>query len=62
MQPTIEDETEDDPVVMQLFLDFITTEALKSNTLQPYTIEQSAIAHSLMAGVSMDVFSRPRYP
>jgi hypothetical protein len=44
---------------MQLFLDFITTEALKSNPLQPYTIEQSTIAHSLMAGVSMDVFSRP---
>jgi antitoxin PrlF len=54
MQPTIEDETEDDPVMMQLFLDFITTEALKSNTLQPYTIEQSAIAHSLIAGVQLD--------
>jgi hypothetical protein len=54
MQPTIEDETEDDPVMMQLFLDFITTEALKSNNLQPYTIEQSAIAHSLIAGVQID--------
>jgi antitoxin PrlF len=54
MQANTDDESEEDPLMMQLFLDFITTEALKSNTLQPYTIEQSAIAHSLIAGVSID--------
>jgi hypothetical protein len=54
MQPTIEDETEDDPVMMQLFLDFITTEALKRNTLQPYTIAQSKTANRLIEYVTVD--------
>jgi hypothetical protein len=53
MQPTIADETEDDPVMMQLFLDFITTKALKSNTLQPYTIEQSKAANRLIPCVTV---------
>jgi hypothetical protein len=54
MQPPDADESEEDPVMMQLFLDFITSEALKHNALKPYTIEQSAIAHSLIAGVTVD--------
>jgi hypothetical protein len=54
VQPTHEDESEEDPVMMQLFLDFITTEALKDNALQPYTIAQSEAAHRLIADVIVD--------
>jgi hypothetical protein len=46
--------SEDDDRMMQLFLDFITTEALKNNTLQPYTVELSQAAHHLIAGVTID--------
>ena len=44
----------DDDRMMQLFLDFITTEALKNNTLVPYTIALSETAHSLIAGIELD--------
>jgi antitoxin PrlF len=37
-----------------LFLDFATTEALKNNTLQPYTTEMSETAHGLVKGVELD--------
>ena len=44
----------DDDRIMQLFLDFITTEALKNNILVPYTIALSKTAHSLIAGIELD--------
>ena len=44
----------DDDRMMQLFLDFITTEALKNNTLVPYTIALSETAHSLIADTELD--------
>ena len=40
--------------MMQLFLDFITTEALKNQTLVPYTIALSETAHSLIADTKID--------
>jgi hypothetical protein len=44
-------ETEEkDPPTLQLFLDFITTEALESGKLQPYTQEMSANAKQLING------------
>jgi hypothetical protein len=49
-----DDDTEDEALMMQLFLDFITADALKNNTLQPYTIAQSEAAHSLIDGVELD--------
>jgi hypothetical protein len=53
MQPQ-DDDTEDEALMMQLFLDFITADALKNNTLQPYTIAQSEAAHSLIHGIELD--------
>lgn len=49
-----EDDQEDDSLLMRLFLDFATTEALKNNTLKPYTKEMSATAHKLIEGVQLD--------
>jgi hypothetical protein len=43
------DDTEDEAFMMKLFLDFITKDALKNNTLQSYTIDQSEAAHKLMS-------------
>ncbi len=40
--------------MMRLFLDFAITEALKNNTLRPYTTEMSEAAHELIAGVKLD--------
>ncbi len=40
--------------MMRLFLDFAMTEALKNNTLQPYTTEMSEAAGELIAGVGLD--------
>jgi antitoxin PrlF len=37
--------------MMRLFLDFAMTEALKNNTLQPYTSEMSETAREWIAGV-----------
>jgi hypothetical protein len=44
----------DDAVIMQLFLDFALTDALRNNTLRPYTVEMSQLAHSLVDGVEID--------
>ncbi|MDF5717904.1 MAG: hypothetical protein PUP93_29585 [Rhizonema sp. NSF051] len=40
--------------MMRLFLDFAITEALKNNTLQPYTTEMSETAHQLIEGVELE--------
>ena len=45
---------DDDALMTQLFLDFIMTDALKNNTLQPYTIAQSEAAHKLIDGIELD--------
>ncbi|WGV26207.1 hypothetical protein [Halotia branconii] len=47
-------EEEENSVLMRLFLDFAMTEALKNNTMQPYTIEMSEAAQQLIAGVELD--------
>jgi antitoxin PrlF len=47
-------QTVDDAIVMQLFLDFALTDALRNNTLRPYTAEMSQLAHSLVDGVEID--------
>ncbi|MEH1766342.1 MAG: hypothetical protein V7L27_23960 [Nostoc sp.] len=44
---------EEDSLMMQLFLDFAVTEALKNNTLHPYTTEMSDAAHKLIEGVEL---------
>ncbi|MUG97791.1 hypothetical protein F7734_37980 [Scytonema sp. UIC 10036] len=49
-----EDEGTEDSLIMQLFLDFAMTEALKNNTLQAYTIEMSEAARKLIAGVELE--------
>jgi antitoxin PrlF len=49
-----EDEDAEDSLLMRLFLDFATTEALKNNTLQPYTTEMSEAAHQLIKGVQLE--------
>jgi antitoxin (DNA-binding transcriptional repressor) of toxin-antitoxin stability system len=46
-------DSEDTPL-MHLFLDFAVSEALKNQTLQPYTTEMSAFAHELIAGVELE--------
>ncbi|RCJ18031.1 hypothetical protein A6770_33355 [Nostoc minutum NIES-26] len=43
----------EDSVLMRLFLDFAMTEALKNNTLQPYTIKMSEAARKLIADVEL---------
>ncbi|MEH1781304.1 hypothetical protein [Nostoc sp.] len=45
---------EEDSLMMRLFLDFAMTEALKKNTLQPYTTEMSDAAHKLLEGVELE--------
>ncbi|AFY41087.1 hypothetical protein [Nostoc sp. PCC 7107] len=47
-------EEEEDSVLMQLFLDFAMTEALKNNKLQLYTTEMSEAARQLIADVGLD--------
>ncbi|MBO1048544.1 MAG: hypothetical protein HEQ10_12750 [Dolichospermum sp. DEX182a] len=49
-----DDEDGENSLLMRLFLDFATTEALKNNTLQPYTTEMSEIAHQLIEGVQLE--------
>jgi antitoxin PrlF len=49
-----EDEDREDFLMMRLFLDFVTTEALKNKTLQPYTREISEAASLLIEGVELD--------
>ncbi len=41
-------------LLMRLFLDFALAEALKNNTLQPYTTEMSSAAHKLIEGVEIE--------
>jgi antitoxin PrlF len=48
-----DDEDTEDSLLMRLFLDFATTEALKNNTLAPYTTEMSKNAHQLIEGVQL---------
>lgn len=52
--PESEDEEEEDSLMMRLFLDFAMTEALKNNTLQPYTTEMSETARKLIEGVELE--------
>jgi antitoxin PrlF len=53
--PQTDDDTDaEDSLMMSLFLDFAMTEALKNNTLQPYTTEMSEAAHQLIEGVELD--------
>ena len=40
--------------MMRLFLDFAISEALKNNTLRPYTTEMSEAAHQLIEGVELE--------
>jgi len=49
-----EERSEKLPHLKEVFVDFYTTEALKNNTLQPYTTEMSEVAHSLIQGVELD--------
>ncbi|MBR8839770.1 MAG: hypothetical protein DSM106950_38670 [Stigonema ocellatum SAG 48.90 = DSM 106950] len=49
-----DEEDTEDSVMMRLFLDFAMTEALKNNTLQPYTTEMSEAARELIGGVELD--------
>jgi antitoxin PrlF len=52
--PKPSDDDAEDSVMMRLFLDFAIAEALKNNTLQPYTTEMSEAAHQLITGVELD--------
>ena len=44
---------DENSLIMRLFIDFAMTEALKNNTLQPYTTEMSEVAHELIDGVEL---------
>ncbi len=45
---------DENSLIMRLFIDFAMTEALKNNTLQPYTTEMSEVAHELIDGVELE--------
>ena len=45
---------QEDSLMMRLFLDFAMTEALKNNTLQPYTTQMSETARELIEGVELE--------
>ncbi len=49
-----DDDDDDDSLMMRLFLDFALAEALKNNTLQPYTVEMSEAVHKLIDGVELE--------
>ncbi|MGB3653227.1 MAG: hypothetical protein WBA41_18675 [Rivularia sp. (in: cyanobacteria)] len=49
-----ESDDEEDSLMMRLFLDFAMTEALKNNTLQPYTTQMSETARELIEGVELE--------
>jgi antitoxin PrlF len=51
---SMEAEEEENSLMMKLFLDFAMTEALKKNTLQPYTTEMSDAARQLIEGVELE--------
>ncbi|MGM3305569.1 hypothetical protein ACSQ6I_06170 [Anabaena sp. WFMT] len=48
IQQSCDDEDAKDSLLMRLFLDFATTEALKNNTLQAHTTEMSEATHKLI--------------
>ncbi len=52
--PESDDDSEEDSLMMRLFLDFTMTEALKDNTLVPYTAEMSKTARELIEGVELE--------
>lgn len=52
--PSSDDNDAEDSLMMRLFLDFAIAEALKNNTLQPYTTEMSEAAHKLIEGVEVE--------
>jgi antitoxin PrlF len=56
IEPTAveDDEEQENSLMMRLFLDFAIAQSLKVRDLKPYTIEQSAIARDLIAGVKLD--------
>ncbi|MEA5593440.1 hypothetical protein [Rivularia sp. UHCC 0363] len=49
-----DDDSEEDSLMMRLFLDFAMTEALKNNTLVPYTAEMSKAARELIESVELE--------
>ncbi len=49
-----DDDEEEDSLMMRLFLDFAMAEALKNNTLRPYTVEMSEAVHQLIDGVELE--------
>lgn len=49
-----DNEDDEDSLMMRLFLDFAIAEALKNNTLQPYTTEMSEAARQLIEGVELE--------
>jgi antitoxin PrlF len=51
---SVDDENEEDSLIMRLFLDFAIAEALKNNSLQPYTTEMFEAAHKLIEGVELE--------
>ena len=50
----VDEDSEEDSLMMRLFLDFAMTQALKDNTLQPYTDKMSKTARELIKGVELD--------
>lgn len=52
--PESDEEEEEDSLMMRLFLDFAIAQALKDNTLQPYTTEMSETARELIEGVELE--------
>jgi antitoxin PrlF len=53
-QPADKEEEPEDGLMMRLFLDFALAQSLKHQDLVPYTIEMSAAARALIAGVELD--------
>jgi antitoxin PrlF len=49
-----QDEDIDNDLMMRMFLDFAIAQALKNQDLEPYTLEISAIAKSLVDGVELE--------
>ncbi|MCE2718039.1 MAG: hypothetical protein ACK57R_13355 [Dolichospermum sp.] len=49
-----DDEDAENSLLMRLFLDFATIEALRNNALQAYKTEMSETAHKLIEGVQLE--------
>jgi antitoxin PrlF len=49
-----EDDEDEDSLMMRLFLDFALTSALENQDLEPYTVEMSVEARSLIEGVVLE--------